>query len=116
MKRIAILALISAAAAFGVTRSTLAETTIPLEDLTLVSETTAAETPLADGTQPVQYRPFQHPRPHFPQPTFTSPHFPRPHFASPHFPRPHFASPHFPRPHFPRPHFPQPHFPRPRGF
>ena len=111
MKHIAILALISAAGVFGVTRPTLAETTIPLEDLTLVSETTADETPFSEGIQPILYPPIHHPQPHFPRP-----HVPRPHFPQPHFPEPHFASPHFPRPHFPRPHFPQPEFPRPRGF
>jgi hypothetical protein len=102
MKRIAILALISAAAFFGITRPTLAETTIPLEDLTLVSETTAEESPLAEGIQPIRYPPYQ--RPQMARPQMARPQMARPQMARPQMARPQMARPQMARPQFARPY------------
>jgi hypothetical protein len=68
MKRIAIITTITAAAViFGVIEPTSAETTVPMEDLALVSETSAATTPVSEEIQPeaaprFQFGRFQRPR------------------------------------------------------
>jgi hypothetical protein len=60
MKRIALISIATAAAAIlGVIKPSSAETTVPMEDLALVSETSAATTPVAAGAQPVDPPRFQ---------------------------------------------------------
>lgn len=59
MKRIALISVLTAAAAFAVVKPTSAETTVPMEDLALVNETTTTATPLAEGIEPVQAPGFQ---------------------------------------------------------
>ncbi len=60
MKRIALISVLAAAAAFAVVKPTSAETTVPMEDLALVNETTTTTaTPLAEGIEPVQAPGFQ---------------------------------------------------------
>jgi hypothetical protein len=103
MKRIALIGTVTAAMAlFGVVNTSSAETTVPIEDLTLVSETSTAATPVADNAEPDAMPRFQFPR-------FQYPHFQFPHFQFPHFQFPHFQFPHFQFPHFQLPHF---QFPR----
>jgi hypothetical protein len=69
MKRIALISVVAAAAAmFGLIKPTSAETTVPMEDLALVSETSApTEEPLVAGVEPLQYPRYQYPRQQYPR-------------------------------------------------
>ena len=119
MKRIALISTVTAAVAlFGVINTSSAETTVPIEDLTLVSETSSAADPIAANADPdamprFQYPRFQYPRFQFPRfqfPRFQAPHFQFPRFQAPRFQAPRFQAPHFQFPRFQFPRFQAPHF------
>ena len=86
MKRIALISIVAAAAMFGVINPTSAETTVPMEELALVSEISPPAQPVAPGLEPVQYPRFQYPSPRFQAPRFQ---YPSPRFQSPRFQYPH---------------------------
>ena len=103
MKRIALMSIVAAAAAmFGLINPTSAETTVPMEELALVSEVSPSAQPAAPGLDPVQYPRFQYPTPRFqyPSPRFQYPS-PRFQYPSPRFqyPSPRFQAPRFQYPH-----------------
>jgi hypothetical protein len=113
MKRIALISIFTAAAAlFGVVKPSSAETTVPMEDLALVSETASPGEPLVADAEPAipprfQYSRSQYPR--FQSPRFQSPRFQSPRFQSPRFHSPRFQSPRFQSPRFHSPRFQYPH-------
>jgi hypothetical protein len=103
MKRIALIGAVTAAVAlFGVVNTSSAETTVPIEDLALVSEASTVATPVADAAQPDAIPRFQFPRFQFPR--FQFPRFQYPRFQFPRFQFPRFQ---FPRFQFPRFQFPR---------
>lgn len=108
MKRIALISTVTAAVAlFGVINTSSAETTVAIEDLALVSETSMAAAPVADTAEPdaiprVMYPRFQYPR--FQYPRFQFPRFQFPRFQFPRFQFPRFQ---FPRFQYPRFQFPR---------
>ena len=78
MKRIALISTVTAAVAlFGVVNTSSAETTIPIEDLTLVSEASTAATPVGDNAEPDAMPRFQYPRFQYPRFQFPRFQFPR---------------------------------------
>lgn len=92
MKRIALITLVTASAAvLGVVKPTLAETTVPMSDLALVSETSAAADSPVGKIEPVAYPRFQYPR--FQYPRFQFPRFQYPRFQFPRFQFPRFQYP-----------------------
>jgi hypothetical protein len=103
MKRIALITTVTAAVAlFGVINTSSAETTVPIEDLALVSETSAAVNQATPAIQPEALPRFQFPRfqyPRFQFPRFQFPRFQHPRFQFPRFQHPRFQ---FPRFQFPR--------------
>ena len=122
MKRIALFTTLTAAVAlFGVINTSSAETTIPIEDLSIVSEMSTAAAPVT-GVEPeamprfqfarFQFARFQFPR--FQYPRFQFPRFQNPRFQFPRFQNPHFQFPRFQFPRFQNPHFQFPHFQFPR--
>jgi hypothetical protein len=112
MKRIALITILTAAVAiFGVINTSSAETTVPIDDLTIVSETSTAAAPIT-GVEPDALPRFQFPRFQFPRfqfPRFQFPRFQFPRFQFPRFQNPRFQ---FPRFQFPRFQFPRFQFPR----
>ena len=99
MKRIVLISTVTAAVAlFGVINTSSAETTVPIEDLALVSETSTEATPVADTTEPDAMPRFQLPR--FQLPRFQLPRFQFPRFQFPRFQFPRFQLPRFQFPRF----------------
>ena len=112
MKRIALISIFTAAAAiFGVVKPSSAETTVPMDDLTLVGETAPPAAPAAepDADRPAgyQYPRFQNPQ--FQYPRVQSPRFQYPRFQSPRFQYPRVQYPRFQYPRFQSPRFQYPH-------
>jgi hypothetical protein len=108
MKRIILISTMTAAIAIlGAVNTSSAETTVPIEDLAMVSETSIATTPVADGIQPEAFPRFQFPRFQFPR--FQFPRFQFPRFQFPRFQFPRFQFPRFQFPRFQFPRFQFPH-------
>ena len=98
MKRIALITSLTAAVAlFGVINTSSAETTVPIEDLTIVSETSTAADPIV-GVEPDALPRFQYPR--FQYPRFQNPRFQYPRFQYPRFQAPRLQYPRFQMPRF----------------
>jgi hypothetical protein len=102
MKRIALMSIVAAAAAmFGLIKPTSAETTVPMEDLALVSEIAAplAEPPVT-GLEPVQYPRYQHPRQQYPRVQYPRQQYPRQQYPRQQYPRQQHPRQQYPRSHY----------------